>query len=96
MSSRNVYLDPRERAVAPQLHAVLAGVAADLASGRPIKELLTQGAARLENVGFRLDYLEARDSETLMPVERIGPEPARLLAAVHLGRVRLIDNVAIG
>ncbi len=95
MSSRNVYLNQRERAAAPQLQAVLADVAADLASGRPIKDSLARGVARLENAGFKLDYLEARDSETLMPVERLGPEPARLLAAVYLGRVRLIDNVAI-
>ena len=37
MSSRNVYLDARERSVA-QLYGVLRDVAADLASGRPVRE----------------------------------------------------------
>jgi pantoate--beta-alanine ligase len=95
MSSRNVYLDADERAIAPQLHAVLSDMAADLASGRAIDETIRQGWARLEKASFRIDYLEVRDSETLMPVEGSVQTPARLLAAVFLGRVRLIDNVAV-
>jgi pantoate--beta-alanine ligase len=95
MSSRNVYLDASERAVAPQLHAVLADMAADLSAGREIEDTLRQGSVRLEQAGFRIDYLELRDSETLMPFETSIEAPARLLAAVFLGRVRLIDNVAV-
>jgi pantoate--beta-alanine ligase len=95
MSSRNVYLDANERAVAPQLHAVLADMAADLSAGREIEDTLRQGWVRLEQAGFRIDYLELRDSETLMPFETSIDTPARLLAAVFLGRVRLIDNVAV-
>ncbi len=95
MSSRNVYLDPKERSIAPQLYAILRDVAADLASGRPVRESLTQGKVRLENAGFRIDYLELRDSETLMPMEAIAHERTRLLAAVFLGRVRLIDNIEV-
>ncbi len=95
MSSRNVYLDPSERAAAPQLYAVLADMAADLASGREIDDTIRQGWARLENAGFRIDYLDVRESETLMPLEATVDVPARLLAAAHLGGVRLIDNVAV-
>jgi pantoate--beta-alanine ligase len=95
MSSRNVYLDANERAAAPQLHAVLADMAADLSAGRAIEDTMQQGWARLENAGFRIDYLEVRDSETLMPFEDSIYASARLLAAVFLGRVRLIDNVAV-
>ncbi len=95
MSSRNVYLDAGDRSLAPQIYAVLLDIAADLATGRGVDEALAQGAARLESSGFRIDYLQLRDAETLMPVEALGPGPARLLAAVFLGRVRLIDNVAI-
>ena len=93
MSSRNAYLGARERAIAPQLHAILSDAAADLASGRPVRETLTQGKLRLENAGFRVDYLELRDAETLLPLENLGHERARLLAAVYLGSVRLIDNI---
>ncbi|MGO9173827.1 MAG: pantoate--beta-alanine ligase [Rhodomicrobium sp.] len=95
MSSRNVYLDTDERAIAPQLHAILSDMAGDLASGRAIEETIRLGWARLEKAGFRIDYLEVRDAETLMPVEVLAETPARLLAAVFLGRVRLIDNVAV-
>jgi len=95
MSSRNTYLDGVDRSLAPQLYAVLLDIAAGLASGRPVKESLSRGAARLENAGFKVDYLELRDSETLMPLERAGGATARLLAAVYLGRVRLIDNVEV-
>jgi len=95
MSSRNVYLDAEERAIAPQLYAVMADMAADLAAGREIAETVEQGALRLEGAGFQIDYLEVRDSETLMPIEDKVQAPARLLAAVYLGRVRLIDNIAV-
>jgi len=95
MSSRNIYLDANERAIAPQLHAVLADMAADLSAGRAIEDTMHQGWTRLEHTGFQIDYLEIRDSETLMPFETSIDAPARLLAAVFLGRVRLIDNVAV-
>ncbi len=95
LSSRNAYLDAANRGLAPQLYAVLCDVAHDLAAGRPIDESLGQGAARLASAGFRVDYLELRDAETLMPVESAGPAPVRLLAAAYLGRVRLIDNVPV-
>jgi pantoate--beta-alanine ligase len=95
MSSRNVYLDPSERSVAPQLYAILRDVATDLASGRPVRESMTQGKVRLEQAGFRIDYLELRDGETLMPIEESAHARARLLAAVYLGSVRLIDNVDV-
>ena len=93
LSSRNAYLDARERAIAPQLHTILTDAAADLASGRPVRETLTQGKLRLENAGFRVDYLELRDAETLLPLENLTNERARLLAAAYLGSVRLIDNI---
>jgi pantoate--beta-alanine ligase len=95
MSSRNAYLDAADRGRAPQLYATLIEVAEELASGRPIDVSLAQGTARLEDAGFRVDYLQLRDAETLMPIDAIGQGPARLLGAVFLGRVRLIDNVPV-
>jgi pantoate--beta-alanine ligase len=95
MSSRNVYLDANERAIAPQLHAVLVDMAHDLALGRAVEDTVRQGWVRLENAGFRIDYLEVRDAVTLLPIEVMVESQARLLAAVHLGRVRLIDNAPV-
>ncbi len=71
-------------------------MARDLGAGRAIEETSGQAVVRLEKAGFRIDYIAVRDSETLMPIETAVVEtPARLLAAVFLGRVRLIDNVAV-
>lgn len=95
MSSRNVYLSPAERTVAPRLHQVLQDVAKELTGGRPVSEALYLGRDWLEGAGLRVDYLEARDANTLLPLEDYVNDPARLLAAVHLGNVRLIDNVPV-
>ena len=93
MASRNVYLTPDERAVAPVLHRVLKLCAAKVAAGRPIAAILAEGRETLERAGFRLDYLEARDAETLRRPAK--GRPLRLLAAATLGRTRLIDNVKV-
>jgi pantoate--beta-alanine ligase len=94
MASRNVYLTPDERAVAPALYRVLKLCAEKIAAGRPIAAILAEGREALERAGFRLDYLEARDAETLRRPAK--GRPLRLLAAATLGRTRLIDNVAVG
>jgi pantoate--beta-alanine ligase len=93
MASRNVYLTPDERAVAPVLHRVLALCAQKIAAGRPTAAILAEGRETLERAGFGLDYLEARDAATLRRPAK--GRPLRLLAAVTLGRTRLIDNVAV-
>jgi pantoate--beta-alanine ligase len=95
LSSRNAYLTPGERAIAPHFHAVLKDVASDLATGRPVHEAVFIGRDRLEGAGFRVDYLEAREADTLLPVEGALSVPMRVLGAVFLGRVRLIDNVPV-
>jgi pantoate--beta-alanine ligase len=95
MSSRNVYLNAEERPVASHLYAVLRDTGTQLAEGRPIAEALRSGQSRLEAQGFRVDYFDVRDAETLAPFESAIVAPARLLAAVHLGKTRLIDNVAV-
>ncbi|WP_336485785.1 pantoate--beta-alanine ligase [Methylobacterium nigriterrae] len=95
LSSRNRYLGPEERLVAPRLQAVLARIAAALGEGAEAGRLLQEGIRELEAAGFNpVQYLELRDAETLERVER-PVRPARLLAAAYLGRTRLIDNVAV-
>ena len=95
LSSRNAYLTPHERSLAPHFHAVLKDVANDLVAGRPVHEAVFIGRDRLEGAGFRVDYIEARDADTLLPIERPLTGPARVLGAVYLGRVRLIDNLPV-
>jgi pantoate--beta-alanine ligase len=92
MSSRNAYLSPQERAVAPTLHQVLQTVARS--GGRDAK-VIAEGKKTLEAAGFRVDYLDVRDAETLTPVESGATRPLRALAAAWLGKTRLIDNIAV-
>lgn len=93
LSSRNVRLSPAERAVAPELHRVLADCARRISSGEPLPAILADGWRTLEATGFAVDYLEARDAETLMPLEPAAESPIRLLVAARLGKTRLIDNL---
>src|SRR5690606_21242780 len=49
LSSRNGYLSPEQRAVAPQLHATLRELATALRSGRrDYSQLVAEGLARLQ------------------------------------------------
>ena len=89
MSSRNRFLAPMERQLAPLLYQVLRG----LAAGQSAPRDLTAGRAKLERAGFEVDYLALVDGESLAPIERVCAG-ARLLAAARLGSVRLLDNLA--
>jgi pantoate--beta-alanine ligase len=94
LSSRNAYLSPAERALAPILHQTIRQVALELEQGCGADAAAEAGRFKLEAAGFRVDYVAVRDPDTLKPLH--GPvKVARVLAAVHLGKTRLIDNVAI-
>jgi len=95
MSSRNVYLSPKERTIAPVLQQVLSKIAADLAEGRGCDDASGSGRFKLEAAGFRVNYVAIRDAATLGPLSGSVHVPARVLAAVYLGATRLIDNVAV-
>jgi pantoate--beta-alanine ligase len=94
MSSRNAYLSESERERAPTLYRVLKGCAKKIKSGVAIAAVLAEGCAAIERAGFALDYLEARNAQTLRPITS-GDEPLRLLVAAKIGTTRLIDNVAV-
>ncbi len=96
LSSRNAYLSQAQRQIALSLGRVLFDVAATLGRGEStVAAEQARGLAALKSSGFdAVDYLEVRDAETLDRIDRL-ERPARVLAAVHLGPTRLIDNVAI-
>ncbi len=95
LSSRNVYLSPAEREVAPALHAALAGCAAELRASAPVAMAVAAAWKSVEAAGFAIDYVEARNAETLAPINSLAGGPVRLLAAAKLGGTRLIDNIAV-
>ena len=95
LSSRNAYLTPDERRVAPSLHRVLSEAVAQFAGGGAAQAIAVEGAAKLLRAGFaKIDYVELVDAETLQPLLS-RDRPGRLLAAAWLGKTRLIDNLAL-
>ncbi len=96
LSSRNAYLTPEERRIAPALQRILAEVVERvLVADTMPSEAASWGAAALAQAGFsKVDYLEICDAETLQPLAA-RHRPGRALAAAWLGQTRLIDNLAI-
>jgi pantoate--beta-alanine ligase len=95
LSSRNAYLTPNERAVAPTLyHALLAGKDKAVAGADAVRRAMRATVA--EHPEIALDYAEVADPADLTPLATIEPEhDARLLIAARIGRTRLIDNLGI-
>ncbi|MDX1974371.1 MAG: pantoate--beta-alanine ligase [Rickettsiales bacterium] len=95
LSSRNRYLTPEERAIAPTLYRTLTAMAARLENGEALAAVLEDGKKQITAAGFKLDYLDARAEGTLAALDTLNG-PARLLVAAWLGKTRLIDNITVG
>ncbi|MCC0055552.1 MAG: pantoate--beta-alanine ligase [Rhodobiaceae bacterium] len=87
LSSRNAYLSADELAVARQFNVVVRKVSErKITPDEGVKALLDAGVAAV-------DYLVIRDAETLgEPVES---RPQRVVSVARVGRVRLLDNMAV-
>jgi pantoate--beta-alanine ligase len=93
MSSRNQYLSPEQRQLAPAIYRALQQAVAALKSGtRDYAAIEAAGRAALDGVGFRTDYFAVRDARTLAPA-RPDTRQFVVLTASRLGKARLIDNV---
>jgi pantoate--beta-alanine ligase len=95
LSSRNVYLSTDERRLAPNLYRAMQAAGREIPVGAAPAPILRRTIDELNGLGLRVEYLELRDAATLAPRADTSAGPLRLLAAVHLGRTRLIDNVAV-
>jgi pantoate--beta-alanine ligase len=96
LSSRNAYLSAQDRQTAANLHLILTGFATDLSDGCDWETAQGKALAKAANAFDRVDYIEARCAKTLAPLPA-GPvkRPTRVLAAVWLGKTRLIDNLPV-
>ena len=95
MSSRNQYLSPAERALAPTLHRVLRSMRDATQAGTPRAKVEADADAALRAAGFEPDYAVIRRPDFSEPVDIDAGERVALIAA-RLGRTRLIDNIEFG
>lgn len=92
LSSRNGYLTPEERKIAPQLNKIMTALAERLSQGeRHVEEMLQETAQQLREAGFTPDELFIRDAKTLQELS-VDSTSAVILMAAWLGKARLIDN----
>jgi pantoate--beta-alanine ligase len=97
LSSRNAYLSPERRAMAPAIHRALTNAAERFEAGETDPGRL-EAAARsaLESVDeMVVEYVSVVEDITLRSPERVIPGNV-LAVAVKLGSTRLIDNVVFG
>src|SRR3954449_10614021 len=95
MSSRNVYLSPEQRQIAPTLYKAMKASAKRLKADDDVAASMAEGAELITSAGFTLDYFEVRHGETLAPVTSVKDGPMRILVAAKIGATRLIDNIRV-
>ncbi len=93
LSSRNVYLSPKERLEAPQLSRTLAQVVQAIEAGQSNWPVLEQNAMHtLRERGWQPDYIAIRRQHDLgFPAAH--ENALVVLVAARLGTTRLIDNL---
>lgn len=94
LSSRNGYLNAEQRAAAPVLYRTLQDMAMAIRTGERDYAKLARAAQQQHSAaGFRPDYLEVRESNTLRPATA-NDRQLVILVAAFIGNTRLIDNLA--
>jgi len=92
LSSRNRYLNPQERAIAPEVYRALDRARRRLESGDADVAGIESEASPRWSSGFPTDYFEVRMAGTLAKPHGSNVDVV-VLTAARLGRARLIDNV---
>ena len=98
LSSRNVYLTPEQRRVAPAIYKALCQARKLWEEGERSGESLRSRVRRTleqEPLIEKIDYVSAADASSLEEMDSIR-QPVMVSVAVHVGRTRLIDNVLLG
>ncbi|PIT12452.1 pantoate--beta-alanine ligase [Snodgrassella alvi] len=95
LSSRNGYLTDDERTQAAQLSEQLQVMAKAIAQGnRDFAALENSAATYLQQHGWQVDYIEARQAQTLTKAQNSDTNLV-IVAAAILGTTRLIDNIEV-
>ena len=93
LSSRNGYLTPEQRAIAPKIYQLLKQAEQQLRQGEMLEQVLANISTELTQAGFVVDYVEARQTN-LQPIAQFDQDLV-LFVAAKLGSTRLIDNLQI-
>ena len=94
LSSRNGYLTTEERALATGLYRTLTEIGEALQRRETQVSILSEATERLNQRGFRTDYLEIRNADNLSE-DISGASRIVILGAAFLGKARLIDNIVV-
>ncbi|MEO6455107.1 MAG: pantoate--beta-alanine ligase [Ginsengibacter sp.] len=93
MSSRNLRLNEKQRALAPEIYHTLSYIKQHIKPGS-LKHLKDTGINLLTKKGFRVDYVEIAGTMDLQTVDVWdGSDPVIILAAAYINDIRLIDNL---
>lgn len=93
LSSRNMYLSPEHRQIAPVIYMSLQAAEIALKQGRSLSEVLAEIRSKLLDAGFDVDYVEAK-TPMLQSVDQFDQDIVLFIAA-KIGTTRLIDNLQI-
>ena len=95
LSSRNGYLTTEQRATAPALYRTLQWMKQQLQQGfSDFRALEQQAKDQLNAAGFKADYVNISNRQTLVPASD-NTAALVILAAAYLGTTRLIDNIEV-
>ena len=93
LSSRNGYLTPEQRQIAPVIYQGLKQAEEQLHQGKDLQQVLADLKTLLTDNGFVVDYVEARQPN-LLAVSQFDRDIV-LFVAAKLGATRLIDNLQV-
>lgn len=93
MSSRNTYLSQEAKENASNIHKILVNAKKSFNSGKNILSIIKEAGILLSKIeNSEVDYIEARDSNTLQPAQQTSKKVV-IAVAVKVQNIRLIDNI---
>jgi len=91
MSTRNKYLDSKDRKKAPLFYQQLRSAKTAIEQGSPVKLVLKKTLSELD-INFEVEYLEVLNANNLKQIATNTSEII-IISAIRLGDTRLIDNI---